>query len=843
MSDDRNFDDYLLNDRHQPALDLARARGHLHVDIPHYLLVDLGERAKGNSLLHRLMVEAKRGDDGMVARFTRLLESMLQRAKTGVDVPARSPTLRVILASLEEREAPRDLGMDAALRFVNTRPQGEKLSWPVLLAAMLDCAGHPVRTLALDFNLDVETLLKEVPAPAGAGSAAGAGASAGSAAAQGDILAQLTVDLTALARAGEIRDVIGRTDEIARLCTILGRREINNPVILGESGVGKTRIIEALALRIARDQVEPRLRGKRLLSLELGSLVAGTGFRGQFEERLKALVEALSASNGNIILFIDEMHQILGLGKGGGSMDAANSLKPALARGRFRVIGSTTFAEYRQIESDPALRRRFEAVHVHEQPMDEVERVLTEIAPVFEEHHGVTYPVDTIRTTVRLARRYLGDTRSPAREIGLLDELGSDVASRRADGEGGPRTVISPADVAALIGRQTGIPVDKLTGSRRERIAGLESILLKKVFGQDHAVRVTVQAVQRSMAGLGHPARPRAILFYAGPSGTGKTELAKALTGELFDSESNMIRLDMSEFAAETARNRLVGSDPGYVGYEEGGRLTEAVRRRPYSLVLLDEFEKAHPTVWRIFLQVFDDGRLTDSQGRTVNFADTVVIMTSNAGALWLSKVDELNTKLAALPSPDPDLVQEALETSLRGLGTSAGPAYKILTDVARSFVSGGEVAPPSPEQIVREALLAIPGFPPELFSRIGAPIVYNTLSRDSLGSILRRELLDLGVRLALARAESPPAASINPRDLATFSEAHGGLSVEVSWEGSVPVRVALVAATVEQLIERGYDPLIGARALRNLFEAEISTRVARQVLDTAPGERIDVEV
>jgi ATP-dependent Clp protease ATP-binding subunit ClpA len=397
--------------------------------------------------------------------------------------------------------------------------------------------------------------------------------------------------------------------------------------------------------------------------------------------------------------------------------------------------------------------------------------------------------------------------------------------------------------VAALIGRQTGIPVDKLTGSRRERIAGLEAILLKKVFGQDHAVRVTVQAVQRSMAGLGHPARPRAILFFAGPSGTGKTELAKALTGELFDSESNMIRLDMSEFSAETARNRLVGSDPGYVGYEEGGRLTEAVRRRPYSLVLLDEFEKAHPTVWRIFLQVFDDGRLTDSQGRTVNFADTVVIMTSNAGALWLSKVDELNSRLAALPSQEPHLVQEVLESSLRGLGTSAGPAYKILTDVARSFMSAGEVSPPSPEQIVREALLAIPGFPPELFSRIGAPIVYNTLSRDSLGSILRRELLDLGVRLALARAESPPAASVNPRDLAKFSEADGGLSVEVAWEGSVPVRVDLCRATVEQLIEKGYDPLIGARALRNLFEADIATKVARRVLDTPAGEAIHVEV
>lgn len=847
---DTFLDEFTRTRRVERAAAKAAALGHGEIDFAHYFVVDLDDDEVGSRLLEQAIKLASPGEDA-VPRFRRLLDRHLDGLAQEAMKPVHSAEMDAVFRALAQRAAPPERNLEATIDGL-LKEDPDEVSWRHLLAAMLEYYPHTIRTLIMDFGLNGAAVqgLEGALAAVGGG---GGGLSGES------FLKTVTTDLTQLAAAGELDEVIGREDELRRLIAVLGRKEINNPVILGEAGVGKTKLVDALALRIAGGNIDARLQGKRILSLDLGMLVAGTGYRGQFEERMKQLVDEVTASDGDIILFIDEIHQLLGLGKSGGAMDAANLLKPPLARGKLRVIGATTFSEYKALERDPALRRRFEAVNVPEQSMDVVEQILLKIAPSFGEHHNVVYPPATLRSIVRLGRRYLGDTRSPAREIGLLDELGSyvtlmkhvddDDVGEASDGleeisdQPAAPIEVTVGDVGALIGRQTGIPVEKLAGDRRERVANMEGILLERVFGQDHAVRSSVDAVQRSLAGLGHPERPRAILFYAGPSGTGKTELAKAVTAELFDSESNMIRLDMSEFSAETARNRLVGSDPGYVGYEEGGRLTEAVRRRPYSLVLLDEFEKAHPTVWRMFLQVFDDGRMTDSQGRTVNFANTVVLMTSNAGALLLSIVANLRTRLEGPDGETRESVEAAVGEALRELPSELPSSRRILIEVANAHLSDGEFEGPTNEQIVREALLAIPGFPPELFSRIGAPIVFDTLREPSLRAILRREATDLCVRLATARSSEMPSLDADPRENVTVTDAEGGLTATWRCEGTATVELRLSAETTADLLVRGYDPLIGARALRNAFESTISTTVARQVLSSDAAGDLTVTV
>jgi ATP-dependent Clp protease ATP-binding subunit ClpE len=500
---------------------------------------------------------------------------------------------------------------------------------------------------------------------------------------QPSILDELGRNLTISARSGAIDAVIGRDEEIEQVIEILNRRNKNNPVLIGQPGVGKTAIAEGLALKIVEGNVPVKLLDKEVYTLDVASLVAGTGIRGQFEEKMKAIIETLQ-SRKNIILFIDEIHLLVGAGKAEGSMDAGNILKPALARGELQLIGATTLREYRQIEKDAALERRFQPVTVDEPTEDEAIQILMGLREKYETFHGVKYSDEAIRACVTLSQRYIQDRFLPDKAIDLLDQAGAKInlksgnkgesdlqlqlqktreakqratqeenyeeAARLRDQEGkieqslqNQNKAVSPdvtnEDIQLIVEKKTGIPVSKLQAEETMKMKNLKDRLESKVIGQDEAVEKISKAIKRSRAGLGSKTRPIASFLFIGPTGVGKTELAKSLAEELFGSKESMIRLDMSEYMEKHAVSKLIGSPPGYVGHEEAGQLTERVRRNPYSIILLDEVEKAHPDVMNIFLQIMDDGRLTDSQGRTVSFKDAVIIMTSNAGVTEPKKI------------------------------------------------------------------------------------------------------------------------------------------------------------------------------------------------------------
>ncbi|MBY8913910.1 ATP-dependent protease ATP-binding subunit ClpE [Bacillus sp. YC2] len=490
------------------------------------------------------------------------------------------------------------------------------------------------------------------------------------------LLDELAQNVTNGAKAGLIDPVIGRDDEVARVIEILNRRNKNNPVLIGEPGVGKTAIAEGLALKIAEGDVPNKLKNKELYLLDVASLVANTGIRGQFEERMKQLMNELKERK-NAILFIDEIHLLVGAGSAEGSMDAGNILKPALARGELQVIGATTLKEYRQIEKDAALERRFQPVMVHEPSIEQAISILEGIKDKYEKYHGVTFSNEAIKACVTLSSRYIQDRHLPDKAIDLLDEAGSkanlqldtlneeeaakrlsaieaektkalqeenyELAAKLRDEEAAlekqlaQETPASSAEVGAehiqaIVEQKTGIPVGKLQADEQTKMKELEEHLHQRVIGQETAVKKVAKAVRRSRAGLKSKNRPVGSFLFVGPTGVGKTELSKTLADELFGTKDSIIRLDMSEYMEKHAVSKIIGSPPGYVGHDEAGQLTEKVRRNPYSIVLLDEIEKAHPDVQHMFLQIMEDGRLTDSQGRTVSFKDTVLIMTSNAG-------------------------------------------------------------------------------------------------------------------------------------------------------------------------------------------------------------------
>ena len=609
-------------------------------------------------------------------------------SELGVNIPAVVARLRQHLEqspklayeSVQISTTPRIVGLlDAANREAD-RLKDQFVGVEHLLIAVADVRDGEAAAILAEYEISKERIYSALQKIRGS-----ARVDSPTADAQYQALNRYSTDLTELAQQGELDPVIGRAVEVERLMQVLNRRTKNNPVLIGEAGVGKTAIVEGLAQRIAANDVPERLRDKRVLALDMGALVAGSKFRGEFEERLQSVMREVREAGGEIILFLDEIHQLVGAGGAEGAIDASNMMKPLLARGELRVIGATTLDEYRKIEADPALERRFSPVYVDEPSLEEAEKILTGLRARYEEHHGLKISDEALAAAVRLSARYITARQLPDKAIDLIDEAASrhvilaealpddvrdlktrldeasvrlDAAAAREDfeeaarikqevlqiqdeygqqesswrSEHGVSDEVSESDIAALIAQMTGIPVDRMLEGEAEKLLQMEEALHGRVVGQDQAIAVLSDAIRRARSGLKDPRRPIGSFIFLGPTGVGKTELAKALAEYLFDDEEALLRLDMSEYQERHTVSRLVGAPPGYVGYDEAGGLTEAVRRRPYQAVLFDEIEKAHPDVFNTLLQILEDGRLTDAHGRTVDFRNTVIILTSNLG-------------------------------------------------------------------------------------------------------------------------------------------------------------------------------------------------------------------
>ena len=628
----------------------------------------------------------------------------------------------------------------------------------------------------------------------------------------GKTLLEFSRDLTAMAREGRLDPVIGREKEIARALRILTRRTKNNPVLIGEPGVGKTAIAEGLAEKIAAGDVPEELIDKRILLLDLSGMVAGTKYRGEFEERIRAVLDEVRR-DGNVILFIDELHTIVGAGSAEGAVDAANILKPALGRGEIRVIGATTLEEYRKfIEKDAALERRFQSVQVGEPDEGKALQILQGLRPKYEAYHGLSIEDEALRTAVTLSKRYLPDRFLPDKAIDLIDEAAASVklsarsaspelkaleekasaaardketairaqdyekAARLRDAEESFRTQaaaerkkqareaektavrVTAEDIAAVVSNWTGIPVTRLNESESARLLTLEETLHARVVGQEDAVRAVARAIRRGRVGVKDPKRPVGSFLFLGPTGVGKTELSKALAEAVFGSEDAMIRIDMSEYMEKHTVSRLIGSPPGYVGYDEGGQLTEKVRRKPYSVVLFDEIEKAHEDVWNILLQILEDGVVTDAQGHKVDFRNTAVIMTSNIGA---KSITAAGTPLGFAPEE-----QKSADAQFAAVKAA------VIAELRRTFR-------------------------PEFLNRVDEAIVFRRLSREDCAEIARR---------LLAQTVSRAAAL--------------GITLEADEDCAV------------SLAERGYDVSYGARPLRRLIRSEVEDALATCLLD-----------
>ena len=520
-------------------------------------------------------------------------------------------------------------------------------------------------------------------------------------------LEEFGYDITQAAREGKLDPLVGRENEIQRVIQILGRRRKNNPMLVGDPGVGKSAIVEGIALKIVNGDIPPVLADKRLISLDLGSIVAGTKYRGDFEKRLKAIINE-TAANPDVILFIDEFHTIVGAGGASGSLDAANMLKPALARGEIQCIGATTMDEFRKIvEKDGALDRRFQKIVVEKTDIQHTISILDKLKTNYEKYHNVTYSEESIEACVRMSERYITDRCLPDKAIDVMDETGSMVRLKNPK----KTACVTAEDVASMISKMTGIPSGQIAESEGVRLMKMGEKLRGRIIGQDEAIDKVVRAIQRGRAGIKDPGKPIGTFIFFGQTGVGKTQLAKSLAEYLFDSEDNMIRLDMSEYMEKFNVSRLIGAPPGYVGFEEGGQLSERVRRKPYCVVLLDEIEKAHPDVFNLLLQVMDEGRLTDSNGRTVSFRNTILIMTSNVGS---RELDEYGSGVG-------------FSTSVKNV---QGNRKNVL------------------EKAVKKA------FPPEFINRVDEQVFFRPLDKDDIGRIIDIELKGLKKRVKEAGFE-----------------------------------------------------------------------------------------
>jgi ATP-dependent Clp protease ATP-binding subunit ClpC len=702
----------------------------------------------------------------------------------------------------------------------------------ILLGLVRENEGVAARIL-LDFDADSEKIRNEVirmlsgPGGRRQGQGSGSGGSGSGSGSPGEgkksskLLDQFGRNLTKLAAEGKLDPVVGRETEIERIMQILSRRTKNNPVLIGEPGVGKTAVVEGLAQRITASDVPELLKNKQIYTLDLAALVAGSKYRGEFEERLKKVMKEIT-QRGDIILFIDELHNLVGAGAAEGAIDAASILKPALARGELQTIGATTLDEYRKyLERDSALERRFQQIRVEEPSIEETVEILKGLRDRYEQHHKVQITDEALRAAGELASRYISDRFLPDKAIDLIDEaasrmriksmtsppanreLESEVETTRREkeaaieaqefekaaalrdkerkltnkkhefekeweaGESGERPAIGEEEIADIVSMWTGIPVFKLTEAETQKLMRMEDELHKRVIGQHPAVEVISKAIRRSRAGLKDPKRPTGSFIFLGPSGVGKTELARTLAEFLFGDDESMIRIDMSEYMEKHAVSRLVGSPPGYVGYDEGGQLTEAVRRKPYSVLLLDEIEKAHPDVFNILLQILEDGRLTDAQGRTVDFRHAIVIMTSNIGAAEIAR----NTPLGFAVSED--------ETGI----TYDDMKNRIMGELKKVFR-------------------------PEFLNRIDDVIVFHKLQKDEVKQIV--ELLLLRIRESMAERE---------------------------------LQLELTDPAKDLLVEKGWDPSMGARPLRRAIQRYIEDPLADFVLreELTPGATVVV--